>query len=130
MTMTEFLNFLRRDCREHIKTGPTASLADLDASRGYERIACLIDTFLTEYAEHKKLSKQAEAAFVAAIENDNRKQFDDPVELIEHIRDIACRPPFFDSEHVSLSAINGFCMDYLHRHNAAIRKELIATAPF
>lgn len=130
MTMTDFIAFLRRHCAESIKEGAHILTEDSGKNHAYEDVRGLIDAFLKGYAEQKKLTKQAEKAFLEAIENDARRQFDDPVELIEHIQEIASRPPFFDSERISLTAISGFCNDFTHRHKINVREELLKQAPF
>jgi hypothetical protein len=131
--MTDFLKFLVKRCTEKsaLPDCGTGCFSDERASaEAYKDILIHIETFLEKYSEQKKLSNDAERAFISAIETDQRRQFDDPVELIQHIQKIASSQPFFDSERVSLSAIAAFCNDYTYRHNLQIRQELIQSAPF
>jgi hypothetical protein len=133
LTMSDFLKFLLKVCAE--KTSKPESSVPLHSDelaeiKAYKEIAAYIEIFLKEYSEQKQLTRDAEKAFLAAIESDVRRQFDDPVALIQHIQKIASRPPFFDSERVSLSSISAFCNDYIYRHNLAVRQELIQSAPF
>lgn len=130
MTMTEFLKFLQKHCKSSIREGAHLLSEDRGQNIAYENIGSQIDVFLTDYAEHRKLTKQAEDAFIAAIETDQRRQFDDPVELIEHIYDMARHQPFFDAERISLAAIQGFCSDFIHRRNVAVKADLLQHAPF
>lgn len=133
MTMTEFLKFLQKICAEKT-TKPELSAPlfsdELAEIKAYKDIGGYIAVFLEKYAEQKALTKQAEGAFLLAIEQDLRRQFDDPVDLIKHIHKIASRPPFFDSEKVSLAAINAFCGDFMNCHNMVTNKELLQQAPF
>lgn len=130
MTMTQFLSFLRKQCAESI-SGNIDDRAYLQGKdEAFRAVLAMIDVFQSDYAEQKKLTKQAEQAFIEAIETDKRRQFDDPIEMIEHVQEIASRQPFFDSEHVSLAAIQGFCDDFLHRHRNKVYQEQIQHAPF
>lgn len=133
LTMTDFLKFLMKLCAEKT-TVPEWELPvhsdELAAHQVYREIAGYIQVFLEKYSEQKKLGKDTEKAFLAAIETDRRRVFEDDIELIKHIHEIAARPPFFDSERVSLAAINAFCVDHINRHNMRVHQELIQSAPF
>lgn len=130
MTMGEFLRFLRRHCESQVKKGPCIGLSDSDKNFVYESIAALIDAFLRDYGQQKKKSKEAEAAFLESIDQGSRREFDDPIDLIKHIREIAVRPGFLDNEKISLSVIAAFCNDYINRYNVANYMELKKQAPF
>lgn len=133
MTMTDFLKLLIKICAE--KTRKDESAAQLFSDERaeimvYKTIAGYIEVFLKDYAEQKKLTNEAEKSFLYSIETDVRRTFDDPVKLIEHINEIASRPPFFDSARISLAAISGFCSDFIHQNNKEIYQEKLQNAPF
>lgn len=133
MTMTDFLKFLVRHCADkQIPEDPGASIYSDQkaANEAYKDIAQYIKIFQQDYAEEKKLSQRSKEDALFAIASDTRRQFDDPVELLEHIREIASRPPLNYEMEVSLAAIAAFCNDYLSTHNAQVKQELRQSAPF
>lgn len=129
MTMGEFIQFLLKHCREQHNEGAHILTTEYGQNMAYDDIAAFIRVFLKEYAEQKSLTKKAESDFLVAIEGDVRRQFDNPVELIEHIQKISGSPAH-PPEKISLSAINAFCGDFLHKENARIYHEQLQQAPF
>lgn len=133
--MTQFLKFLQKYCTEKQLENSKFSMDELFCKEigrmeAYMDIKKYIISFLQDHAEEKILTKIAEENFLKSIEESARKQFDDPVELISHIGKISSRPPFFDSERISMSAINAFCNDFLNQNRVSIRNELLKDATF
>lgn len=130
LTKTDFLKFLIRYCTEKHDATPLMLSHEHAISEAYGDIRRMINLYLQDYAEERKLTKKAEEGFLKAIETDQRREFDDPVELIEHIGQIASKQPFFDCERISLAAIQGFCSDFLHRNKKAVYQEQLQHAAF
>lgn len=130
LSMTQFIAFLRNHAGAQISGNVDDRPWLQGKDEAYRDILRIIDVFLRDYAEQKTLTKEAEKAIIQTIETDARRQFDDPLQILKHIHEIASRPPFFDSERISLAAIDGFCTDFIHRHNIKVKNELIASAPF
>lgn len=133
MTMTDFLKFLVRHCADkQIPDDPGASIYSDQraANEAYKDIAQFIKIFQQDYAEEKKLSQRSKEDALFAIASDTRRQFDDPVELLRHIQDLASSAPFINGAEVQLAAIQAFCNDYLSTHNAQVKQELRLNAPF
>lgn len=130
LTMTQFLKFLQAHCMDHHLEGAHILSEEKGRSDAYDDIRRLINIFLQDYAEQKKLTNDVEEKFLKAIETDQRREFDDPVELIEHIEKIASKQPFFNCERISLAAIQGFCNDFLHGHRRQVYQEQLQQAAF
>lgn len=130
LTMTQYLDFLKRDCLSKISGRVDDSAYQRGKDEAYAQVISSISVFTREYCQQKDLTKQAEQSWLNAIESDVRRDFDDPFDLIEHIYKIASNPPYFDSGKVPLAAINGFCGDFIRRHRSDIQKELLQSAPF
>lgn len=130
LTLSQFLRFLQRYCQEKHDSSPLTLTIEHAKSEAYGDVGQMVAVYLQDYAEQKKMTKQVEEDFLNTITGDNRRQFDDPVALISHIQEIASKPPFFDSERISLAAIQGFCNDFLHEHEKKTYQEQRKQAPF
>ena len=111
MTTVEFIRFLSGYCKDMQEAESPSD----KQKQVYADVDKMIQSYLLDYKAAKRLSREQEEAMLEAVETDRRRAFEQPEELIAHIWKIASKPPFFDSERVSLAAIHGFTSDYLNK---------------
>ena len=111
MTSVEFIKFLSGYCKD-MQEAESPSERQKEV---YQDVDKMIQSYLLDYKAAKRLAKGQEEAMLEAIAIDRRREFDSPESLLAHIWKIASKPPFFDSERISLSAIHGFTSDYLNK---------------
>jgi hypothetical protein len=126
MKTTEFIRFLSVYCKDmQAAESPSDQQKEV-----YVSIGKMIESYLQDYKAARRLTAIAEETMMEAIAEDKRRQFDNPVELIAHVHEIASRPAFFDSERISLAAIDGFCRDFITANEQKVHQEQINNATF